>query len=65
MFEQFEVVALVEFFITQSSYGGWLLYELGAGSGDDGSISRVFLGAIYKRPITVNVDSYDRGNYYS
>ena len=36
-----------------------------AWSGDDRLISRVFLGAIYKRPITANVDSYDCGNYYT
>jgi hypothetical protein len=42
--------------------GEKLLCEPGAGSGDDGSISRVFLGAIFKRPIIANVDSYDRGN---
>jgi hypothetical protein len=45
------------------SYG--MSLERGAGSGDDGSFLRVFLGAIFARPIIVNVDSYDRGYYYS
>jgi hypothetical protein len=30
-----------------------------------GSFSRVFLGAIFARHITANLESYDRGNYYS
>jgi hypothetical protein len=39
--------------------------ELGAGSGDDGSFFRVFVGTNFVRPITANVDSYDRAYYYS
>jgi hypothetical protein len=39
--------------------------EREAGSGDDGSFLRVFVGAIFAIPITANVDSYDHGYYYS
>jgi hypothetical protein len=45
------------------SYGVSL--ERGAGSGDDGSFLRVFVGAIFARPITANVNSYERGYYYN
>ena len=57
----FESMSELELFLLR----GWLLCEPRAGSRDDGSISRVFLGVIYKRPIAANVDSYDRGNYYT
>jgi hypothetical protein len=36
--------------------------EQRAGSGDDGSISGVFIGLIYMRPITTYVEFYDHGH---